>query len=289
MEYYTFNKMLIPDYLEYDEQLNFLFHVNTYGYNIPHGHADYWEFTLITEGVLENHIQNRVEKIPANTLFFHTTKDEHFLRKASHKNLRYINILVRETHLMKLLDVISPTFKEKLLTGPRAYAVPMELVAKTDDILHKITLLPSQRFKPFYNDSLSSAFLQLLQYLFTLQIEFLPEMSEKKLHWLQLLKEVMQQPNSQKYTVKDLCEKLNYSRMQLNRLFNEHLNTSPHQYLLDFKLSYAQNLLRNSELKLADIAVAVGYTTLSQFNSNFKKKFGLTPKEYRRPKTTTTL
>ena len=114
-------------------------------------------------------------------------------------------------------------------------------------------------------------------------------MSEKKLHWLELLKEVMQEPNSQKYTVKDLCEKLNYSRMQLNRLFNLHLNTSPHQYLLDFKLSYAQNLLRNSDMKLADIAVAIGYTTLSQFNSNFKKKFGLTPKEYRYPKTNTNL
>lgn len=287
MEYYHFNKMLIPDYLEYDEHLNFLFHVNTFDYNIPHGHADYWEFTLITEGCLENYILNGIKKIPANTLFFHTTQDTHFLRKASNKNLRYINILVRERHLLKLLDDISPTFRENLLNGPRAYAIPLDLVSKTDDILHKITLLPSQRFKPFYNDSLSSAFLLLLQYLFSLQIEFLPEMSEKKAQWLQALKEVMQEQNSQTYTVKDLCEKLNYSRMQLNRLFNTHLNTSPHQYLLDFKLSYAQNLLRNSDLKLADIAVAVGYTTLSQFNSNFKKKFGLTPKEYRHPQTST--
>ena len=83
------------------------------------------------------------------------------------------------------------------------------------------------------------------------------------------------------YTVKDLCEKLNYSRMQLNRLFNMYLNMSPHEYLIDYKLSYAQNLLRNSDLKLVDIAMATGYATLAQFNTNFKKKFGLTPKEYR--------
>ena len=69
--------------------------------------------------------------------------------------------------------------------------------------------------------------------------------------------------------------------MQLNRLFNLYLSTSPHQYLIDYKLSYAKNLLRNSDLKLVDIAMATGYATLAQFNTNFKKKLGLTSKEYR--------
>ena len=287
MEFFTFNKILIPDYLEYEEQLNFLFHINHFGFATMHGHADYWEFTLVADGVLENHVNKTVETYQANTLFFTTTQDKHFLRKSGTKPLRYINILVKESYLTKLLNDISPTFKEKLLNGPHAYPFPRDLIAKVEDVLHKITLLPSQRFKPFYNDSLNSVFLLLLQYLFSLQIEFLSEMSKKKSQWLQQLKEVMQAHDSQTYTVKDLCEKFNYSRMQLNRLFNTYLNTSPHQYLIDYKLSYAQSLLRNSDLKLADIAMATGYSTLSQFNTNFKKKFGMTPKEYRHPKTTT--
>lgn len=281
MENYPFNKILIPDYLHHEDKLNFLFHINTFDFTTLHGHIDYWEFTILTDGILENHINGRVETYQPNTLFFSTTKDKHFLQNPTREKVRYMTILVKENFLIKILDDLSPTFKESLLKGPRACTIPHELVVKVDDMLHKISLLPSQRFQPFYNDSLCSVFLLLIQYLFTPKMEVLPEMSEKKLQWLEQLKKVMIAHDSQTYTVKDLCEKLNYSRMQLNRLFNIHLNTSPHQYLIDYKLSYAQNLLRNSDLKLVDIAMATGYTTLSQFNTNFKQKFGLTPKEYR--------
>lgn len=287
MEKYTFNKILIPDYLEYEEHLNFLFHINNFSFTSLHGHEDYWEFTIVTDGVLENHVNGFVETYSANTLFFNTTKDKHFLLSPSSDKVRYINILVKENYLTKLLNDVSPGFKDSLLSGPRSCIIPQDLTSKIEDVLHKITLLPSQRFKPFYNDSLCSIFLLLVQQLFASRIEFLPEMSEKQSQWLQQLKTVMQARDSQMYTVKDLCEKLNYSRMQLNRLFNMYLNMSPHEYLIDYKLSYAQNLLRNSDLKLVDIAMATGYATLAQFNTNFKKKFGMTPKEYRHPKTTT--
>ena len=281
MEKYPFNKMLIPDYLEYEEQLNFLFHINDFDYPIQHSHLDYWEFTIITKGNLEDHVNGRMKKYATNTLFFNTPKDVHCLVNPTAEKSRYINLLVKESYLTKLLACISPSFQNQLLNGPRSYTLPQELIVKIKDTLHKLSLLPSQQFKPFYNDSLCSVFLLLLQHIFDSRIEFLPEISEKESQWLQKLKTVMKAHNSQTYTVNDLCEKLNYSRMQLNRLFNLYLKSSPHQYLIDYKLSYAKNLLRNSDLKLVDIAMATGYATLAQFNTNFKKKMGLTPKEYR--------
>ena len=75
---------------------------------------------------------------------------------------------------------------------------------------------------------------------------------------------------------------LNYSKAQLNRIFKEHFNLSPHEYLQEYKFRYAQNLLVFSDEKIIDIASKIGYKNLSQFNVIFKRKFNVTPGEYRK-------
>ena len=92
----------------------------------------------------------------------------------------------------------------------------------------------------------------------------------------------MQTPDFPSYTVQDLCKKMGYSRMQLNRLFKKYLDKTPHEYLADYRLRYARNLLRTTDMKILDVAMASGYSTLSQFQLSFKKRFGLPPGQYRK-------
>ena len=84
------------------------------------------------------------------------------------------------------------------------------------------------------------------------------------------------------YKVPDLCQKLGYSKTHLNRLFQKRFGISPHEYLINYKFRYAQNLLSHSKMKIIDIATQVGYKNLSQFNVIFKRKFNVTPGEYRK-------
>ena len=203
-------------------------------------------------------------------------------RSEDSERVRYINIMVREQHLLNLLNTISPTFANALLNGKRHFIIPNGLLYSIEELLHKINLLPSLQFRAYYNDLLCSATLLILQHLFTSMIEFQPEVTGEQPEWLITLKSISQNKAFLTYSVQDLCKKLNYSRMQLNRLFKAHLNTTPHDYLIDHKLRYAKNMLRNTKLKLLDIAMTTGYATLSQFNINFKKKFGMTPDEYRK-------
>ena len=75
---------------------------------------------------------------------------------------------------------------------------------------------------------------------------------------------------------------MNYSRAQLDRRFQKELNTSPHDYLLEKRMTYAQNLLLQSDLTVISIAQKIGYANLSQFNVNFKRKFGIPPSQFRK-------
>lgn len=100
--------------------------------------------------------------------------------------------------------------------------------------------------------------------------------------WIQTLNEMKRSEDFFTCTVADLCHRLNYSRMQLSRLFKQHFGTTPHDYLLANRLLYAQNLLANTDLNTTEIAYAVGFSNLSQFNTVFKNKFGVTPGQYRK-------
>jgi 2-isopropylmalate synthase len=46
----------------------------------------------------------------------------------------------------------------------------------------------------------------------------------------------------------------------------------------------ARTLLRNSSMTVENIAYAAGYQNVEHFNRQFKKKFGITPVEYRNQK-----
>ncbi len=282
MEKCTFIEDIDQYSIDHIDEIDLKYHINTFDFPLLHTHADFWEFTILTEGAIQNIRNGKKEVYRENTLFFSTTHDAHCLKKTSSTNkLRYINIGVKETYLMKLLDVISPNFSQKLLNGPHSLPIPADTVYKIEELLYKTNLLKTKQLKT-RNDLLSSALLLIVQHIFNSSISILDEHVSENFTWTQTLLNIMQNQNFPSYTVNDLCEKLGYSRMQLNRIFKTHFNKTPHEYLTDYKLRYAKSLLRSTDMKILDIAMSTGHSTVSQFQLNFKKHFGMTPGQYRK-------
>ncbi len=60
------------------------------------------------------------------------------------------------------------------------------------------------------------------------------------------------------------------------------LNQPPMQYVAQWRLQLAAQLMRNGDLLLAVIAERVGYDSEAAFNRAFKREFGLPPASWRR-------
>ena len=54
------------------------------------------------------------------------------------------------------------------------------------------------------------------------------------------------------------------------------------EYLTDIRMEAAKKLLKNTNMRLADISDAVGYKSVEHFGRSFKKRVGMTPREYER-------
>ncbi len=82
-------------------------------------------------------------------------------------------------------------------------------------------------------------------------------------------------------TIDDLSREVAISPYHLIRSFRDIYNQTPHQYLMGQRIARAKELLRNTDLSITEICVAVGYESLGSFSSLFRKVAGISPSAYR--------
>lgn len=85
-------------------------------------------------------------------------------------------------------------------------------------------------------------------------------------------------------SVGDISKFVFLSTSYFTRAFKEEIGISPMNYLLKVRVDRAKELLEESELKISDIALQVGFSNQQRFNEMFKKYAGITPMQYRKQK-----
>jgi AraC-like DNA-binding protein len=83
------------------------------------------------------------------------------------------------------------------------------------------------------------------------------------------------------WTVAELAEQVTMSRSAFAAAFARTLGQPPVQYLRERRMQLATRLLRNPSLGLKEVALRVGYDSVSAFNSAFKQRWGIAPGRFR--------
>lgn len=82
-------------------------------------------------------------------------------------------------------------------------------------------------------------------------------------------------------SLKDIADAGTMSIAQCNRCFNKMLNVTPYEYLIQYRLQKATNLLKDATLNVTEISKIVGFNNVTYFIQAFKKVYGISPKKYR--------
>ena len=81
--------------------------------------------------------------------------------------------------------------------------------------------------------------------------------------------------------VDDVAREAAISTSQLIRLFKRQLGTTPHSYLLRYRITQAKELLAETTLPVSTIAGQVGFASESNFSYRFGEMCGQSPSAYR--------
>ncbi|MBH8571583.1 helix-turn-helix transcriptional regulator [Nostocaceae cyanobacterium CENA369] len=109
---------------------------------------------------------------------------------------------------------------------------------------------------------------------------FRPDEIERLHHAKAILNQTLQNPPS----LLNLARQIGLNDFKLKRGFREMFGTTVCGYVQSLRLEQAQQLLLGTNLTIAEIASQVGYESISHFSYLFKRRFGVTPRDYRRCK-----
>lgn len=86
---------------------------------------------------------------------------------------------------------------------------------------------------------------------------------------------------NKKLTVDDMAAECGYSASHFMRWFRKVTGTSFLGYLVEYRLGKAAQALRSGDDTVLEIAEQAGFDNLSNFNRLFKKRFEMTPSQFR--------
>ena len=88
--------------------------------------------------------------------------------------------------------------------------------------------------------------------------------------------------DSRRLRVEELASAFAYSPSHLSALFRQEMGESLRQYIVRYRLRLAESRLELSTLTISQIADELGFVDVCHLNKLFKKRYQLTPTDYRR-------
>ena len=106
------------------------------------------------------------------------------------------------------------------------------------------------------------------------------EVSDK----IKLVLKFIHENYNKELSIEEIASKCNFSEYHFMRFFKKYIGMTCIEYINNYRLETASSLLNNTDKPILDISLEVGFNNESYFNKLFKKKYSITPKEFRKSK-----
>ncbi|MCM3628493.1 AraC family transcriptional regulator [Paenibacillus glycanilyticus] len=250
-----------------------------------HSH-EFVEITYVSEGAGVHYIAGETVPVEHGTLFFIPVGQSHVFRPKTPKKDRPLivyNCLLPAAYMNELRSVfpqaseIYDCFADEKLSWFSVKDVTGEYHAMFRELYQEFSARP-----PGYLVVLASLVMRILTGLYRHKLQIEAPAGERP-QWLSVDEAITYIDSYYATGLKlgELAAQARLSERQFSRLFRRHTGMSFVEYVQGIRMDAACRLLTSSRGSVEDIASAVGYADLKFFYRLFKKKTGVTPRQYR--------
>lgn len=100
--------------------------------------------------------------------------------------------------------------------------------------------------------------------------------------WLETARELLNDRCCEAITIAEVAEAVGIHPIHLSRTFRRFFGCTAGEYLRKCRIEKAARLLRSGSKSIADVALRSGFSDQSHFSKAFRRRFGMTPVEFRR-------
>lgn len=160
------------------------------------------------------------------------------------------------------------------LNKPLVLQNASSVVAELDIITKEQAAKP-----PFYTAKISGILKKIISEV--VRIHGAPALASKTTNKLDIVLQYIHNNFQDNISNSALAQLVNYHPYYLNRLMLSTKGVTLHQYIINYRISIAEKLLLTTDESISSIAVKTGFSNITCFTTNFKKKNHMTPSQFR--------
>ncbi len=288
--------MNIPEYENYHEtksHADSFFPYNTYPCSIPldfyevptHWHNE-MEIIYIKKGKGQVTLDFENHYVEAGDIVVVLPGQLHSINQYESFTMEYENIIFStDMFLSKHSDSLETEFFVPFVSGSIAFE---HLITKDDYIYPELSSCLNradhicESFPKGYKLALKGYLYEFFYVIYTNSEEIIQDKANKNLDKIKEIIKYIETNYHEPISIDEISSVCGFSSSHFMKFFKKAMGTSFIDYLNDYRLSMATRMLISSEDNIIDIAAECGYDNLSYFNRIFKKKYHMTPREYRK-------
>lgn len=247
------------------------FHERNRDYPVVHGH-DFYEFVFCKKGVFEHLVDGKRVDFSEGQFFLIPPGHSHCLWKRTSEVVECSISLTT-----KIMEEKSAFFGNDFASHHLKEVHSGTLDASTQRYIEN--LLSSLRMAEESERSLISDLI-VLEILKLVSLGMVLKKPYDDV--LEGLVKQIQDPKNVQWKVRDVVAISNFSQTHLNRLFQKAFHVSIIEYLMRVKMEEARNLLISTNKTTKEIALELGYRSVSYFSHAFEEYFHVSPIGFRK-------
>ncbi len=271
-------------------------------YSHPNSSLDsHWhdelELLLITEGTAIFQIETSSYKVSKGQALFINSGELHAGFGAKSEPWGYFAVVFHPSLLQgNSYDRVTSKYVEPLIK--KKYLLPHFIEGANEWQNNLLTTLT--KMIETYNNKQFAYELKVKSYLYNILSEILchsePRVADREfsnqLYKTERFKKILsyiQHHYNHKICLSELAAEVNMSEGHFCRFFKQMSKKTPVDYINFYKISKAAKLLEESDMRIIDAAMEVGFDNFSYFINIFKHYMNCTPSEYRKKENPTSL
>lgn len=262
----------------------------THEYVNWHWHEEF-EIGFVTEGSVILGCGNREYQMNRGDIFFissnvlHSMHNSNSAEGAVFKSIAFHSSIISENttsvfYSKYLLPILSDSnFRECIITNDHgSYQALLDVLSKAWDLVYSE---PSD-YEIKVRNELSTLFCILNRFRENINSADRPGtqnyLPEKR---VQILLDFIHSHYQDKITLEDLANAASISKTEVFRCFKSIMGLTPVSYINSYRLQSAAHILIETEKSIQEIAENCGFDDNSYFSKMFKRKYHVTPRNYR--------
>lgn len=202
--------------------------------------------------------------------------------------INYIEILDTK-NVQKCVGIIFNSINEIESITPSIYYEATDLILGTFlgninriNVKNKQDIPLKQGFNPFDYKSVAELMRNLIFYLKDNMEIYNKVLENQDFAPIRLAKQYIKENYSKQINLADIAEIVNLNPVYFSIIFKKKTGVNFSDYLINYRLDLAKDLLRNINYNVSEVSEKVGYTDPKYFSKLFKRVVGISPIEYRK-------